>query len=86
MVECLKPLIGQDVLIALALRGAGISVSNARQKGLDANRIWRLTEVLLRDDGLVEIRTTQGGAVVQPELVEAVTWDGWESGQGGQYL
>jgi hypothetical protein len=77
--DLLKPLIGKSGSISMV-------VSRAGRIGFAATEDKKLTGVEVRPDGLVRLERETGWAVVDPDQVVAVVWDGEPDTSAGQFL
>ena len=77
--ELLKPLVGKSGSISMV-------VSRAGQIGFAATELKKLTGVEVRPDGLVRLERETGWAVIDPDQVVAVVWDGEPATSAGQFL
>ena len=77
--DLLKPLIGKSGSIAMVTRGSG-------HFGFVTAESKKLTGVELRPDGLVYLERETGWAVIDPDEVVAVVWDGDTENSAGQFL
>ena len=77
--DLLKPLIGQSGSIFMVVNRIGpIGFATAENK--------KLTSVEVRPDGLVRIERETGWAVIDPEEIVAVVWNGDTETSPGQFL
>ena len=77
--ELLKPLIGKSGSIFMVVNRIGpIGFATAENK--------KLTSVEVRPDGLVRIERETGWAVIDPEEIVAVVWNGDTETSPGQFL
>jgi hypothetical protein len=78
--DLLQPLIGQPGSILLV-------VSRSGQVRFAATENHKLTDVELREDGLVRLERESGWTVIDPAEIVAVGWNDENSGQPvGQFL
>jgi hypothetical protein len=77
--DLLKPLIGKSGSISVV-------VSRIGQVGIAATENKKLTGVEVRPDGLVRLERESGWAVLDPDPVVAVVWDGEPPTSAGQFL
>jgi len=77
--ELLKPLIGKSGSISVV-------VSRIGHVGFAAIENKKLTGVEVRPDGLVRIERETGWAVIDPDHVVALVWDGEPVTSAGQFL
>jgi hypothetical protein len=79
MRDLLKPLIGKSGSISMLVETVGpINLPTAEQK--------KLTGVEVRPDGLVQLDRGTGWAVIDPDKVLAVVWNGDPENSPGQFL
>jgi hypothetical protein len=79
MRDLLKPLIGKSGSISMLVETVGpINLPTAEQK--------KLTAVEVRPDGLVQLDRGTGWAVIDPDKVLAVVWNGDPENSPGQFL
>jgi hypothetical protein len=79
MRDLLKPLIGKSGSIAMLIDTVGpVTLPTAENK--------KLTGVELRPDGLVQLDRETGWAVIDPDKVVAVVWNGDPDNSPGQFL
>jgi hypothetical protein len=79
MRDLLKPLIGKSGSISMLVETVGpINLPTAEQK--------KLTGVEARPDGLVQLDRGTGWAVIDPDKVLAVVWNGDPENSPGQFL
>jgi spore germination protein GerM len=77
--DLLKPLIGKSGQISMLVSQVGpVAFPLAENK--------KLTGVEVRADGLVRIERETGWAVIDPDGVEAVVWNGDPETTPGQFL
>ena len=77
--DLLKPLIGKSGSIFMVVNRIGpIGFATAENK--------KLTSVEVRPDGLVRIERETGWAVIDPEEIVAVVWNGDTETSPGQFL
>ncbi len=77
--DLLKPLIGKSGQVSMLVRQVG-PVAFPLTEGK------KLTGVEVRADGLVRIERETGWAVIDPDGVEAVVWNGDPETTPGQFL
>jgi spore germination protein GerM len=77
--DLLKPIIGKSGSISMV-------VSRIGQIGFAATENKKLTGVEVRPDGLVRLERETGWAVIDPDQVVAVVWDGEPATSAGQFL
>lgn len=77
--DLLKPLIGKSGSIAMLVSRIGpVTFPMAENK--------KLTGVEVRQDGLVQLERETGWAVIDPDGVVAVVWNGDPENSPGQFL
>lgn len=80
MLDLLQPLIGKPGSISML-------VSRIGQVAFPAAESKKLTGVQVRPDGLVRLERETGWAVIDPNEVVALVWNGEpDSGSPGQFL
>jgi hypothetical protein len=77
--DLLKPLIGKSGSISMIVRRTG-------HIGFVTTENKKLTGVEIRADGLVRLDRETGWAVIDPDDVVAVVWDGEPEPSAGQFL
>jgi hypothetical protein len=77
--ELLEPLIGKSGSISMV-------VSRIGHIGFITSENKKLTGVELRPDGLLRLERETGWAVIDPDAVVAVVWDGELEPSAGQFL
>ena len=77
--DLLKPLIGKSGSIFMVISRSG-------NIGLVTTENKKLTDVEVRPDGLVRIERETGWAVIDPEEIVAVVWNGDTETSPGQFL
>ena len=75
----LRPLIGKSGTIFLV-------VSRSGQIGFGTGPDGKLTDVEVREDGLVRLTRETGWAVIDPAEIVAVVWNDDTEGTPGQFL
>jgi hypothetical protein len=77
--DLLKPFIGKSGSISVV-------VSRVGQIRLATTEDKKLTGIEIRPDGLVRLERESGWAVIDPDQVVAVVWDGEPATSAGQFL
>jgi hypothetical protein len=77
--DLLKPLIGKSGTISLVVTRVG-------HIGFAVSEHKKLTAVEERPDGLIRLERESGWAVIDPEQVVAVVWNGDAENSPGQFL
>jgi uncharacterized protein YaiE (UPF0345 family) len=77
--DLLKPLIGKSGSVSLLVRRAG-------HIGFVTTENEKLTDIEVRQDGLVHLERDTGWAVIDPGEVVAVVWDSEPKTSAGQFL
>lgn len=77
--DLLEPLIGKSGSIFMVVARIGpIGFATAEQK--------KLTSVEIRPDGLIRLERETGWAVIDPEEIVALVWNGEAEASPGQFL
>jgi hypothetical protein len=77
--DLLRPLVGKSGSIFMVVTRVG-------QIGFASTADKKLTGVELRPDGLVRLERDSGWAVIDPDEVVAVVWNGEQETSPGQFL
>jgi hypothetical protein len=77
--DLLKPLIGKSGTISLV-------VSRVGHIGFAVSEHKKLTSVEVRPDGMIRLERESGWAVIDPDQVVAVVWNGDAENSPGQFL
>ncbi len=77
--DLLEPLIGMSGTISLVVTSVG-------HIGFAVSEHKKLTAVEFRPDGLIRLERESGWAVIDPEQVVAVVWNGDAENSPGQFL